>query len=225
MQKKIKIWILTFSMGCLVGCSSLKTTEEKNETSQHVKTAKINAQLGMAYLEMNNIPRAKQKLLLAIQQAPTSPEPWYSMAYLLETTGNIEEADRHYMKAITIAPKRGDAHNNYGTFLCRRGKYALSIQHFLQAVKDPTYLNAADAYENAGLCAMKNKNPQQAIHFFKSALAQESDRQVSLLKLVEANYSLGHKAEAKHHLKAFSKVAPQTTQTALLTAKFAEKLA
>ena len=141
----------------------------------------------MAYLEQKNVQRAKQKLLLALAQGPDIPEPWYSMAYFLEATGNPIEAQKYYLKAMQVAPNRGDAKNNYGTFLCRSGKYQESVKYFINAANSSNYLDPASAYENAGLCSMKGANYKQAHQYFKQALLKDPGRSLSQLKLAEVD--------------------------------------
>lgn len=170
----------------LSACSStMKSTSDNTNTMEDKKinTAKINSQLGIAYLENHEVQQAKQKLLLALKEAPNIPEPWYSMGYFLEATGSKEEARADYLKAVEIAPYRGDVQNNYGTFLCRSGDYQLAIQHFLVAIKDTNYLDTAAAYENAGLCALKIPDKKQAIQYFNLALEQDPNRSLSEMEL------------------------------------------
>lgn len=183
----MSVVLLCLLTACATSTGGSAKTEEQNKK---LKTAKINAQLGIAYLERHNLQRAKQKLLLSLEQGPNIPEPWYSMAYFLEATGNKDDASIYYQKAIAVAPIRGDAHNNYGTFLCRSGDYRGSIEHFMLAVKDPTYLDPADAYENAGLCALKIPDKEMAAKYFTRALQEDPSRMVSERKLRELNKQL-----------------------------------
>lgn len=170
-------FFLIFSCFC-VACSSMRAADIA-EAKKSKKIAIINIELGMAYIEKGDMQRAKQKLLYAIKKAPELPEAWYSIAYFCEVTGNKAEAQADYLKAIKLAPHRGDTLNNYGTFLCRQGRYQDSIQYFLAAIKDPQYLETASAYENAGLCAEKIPNKSLAIQLFQKALAESPSLSVS----------------------------------------------
>jgi type IV pilus assembly protein PilF len=178
-----RLFFLFVAVVMLVGCNSAKRSEAYDK--QNTRTAKINVQLGLAYLEQHNIRRAKQKLLLAVDEAPSSPEAWYSLAYFYEATGNHELADKYYLKAIRIAPKRGDSQNNYGTFLCRTKHYQEAIQHFLIAVHDNNYLNPADAYENAGLCALTIPDKKLAAEYFRRAIMEDPSRPISEKQLAK----------------------------------------
>ncbi len=172
----------------LSGCSSLQKNSDIDE-KKNTRIAEINIQLGVAYLQQGDVQRAKQKLLYALQTAPTLPEAWYSMAYFHEVTGHKDEAKIEYLKAIAIIPNRGDVHNNYGTFLCRNGNYLESIQEFVNAAKDPEYLEMPSAYENAGLCALKIPDTKLAIKYFSQALQGDPNREVSITELKKLGYS------------------------------------
>tara|TARA_R110000868_G_scaffold164802_6_gene397705 strand:+ start:330 stop:1022 length:693 start_codon:yes stop_codon:yes gene_type:complete len=228
-MSKIKTIILVVSLALLAGCKTTTSepTEYMNTTRSEgrpkAETAKINAQLGMAYLERKNVQRAKQKLLLALEQGPDIPEPWYSMAYFLEATGNKEEARSYYLKAVEIAPERGDVQNNYGTFLCHSGEYKASIKHFVAAANAPNYLEPASAYENAGQCSMKMGSYKRAATYFNKALLKDPARTSTLLKLVEVDIKLGKYKAARNRLVQFSLVSEPTPESKYLSELIAKK--
>jgi len=187
---KLKCVLLFLLFLTLSSCSSVQMNKEKKNDRDIKKietAAVINAQLGLLYLDKHDISRAKQKLLLALEEAPKLPEIWYAMGYFLETTGSKQEARTHYLKALALAPKRGDVLNNYGTYLCRMGDYQGAIAQFTLAVKDPGYLEPAAAYENAGLCAMKIPDQTLAANYFRLAIAQDPNRLVASQELVKIN--------------------------------------
>ena len=179
--------------------------KEKQDDKQ-AKAARINVQLGAAYLERKDLVRAKQKFLLATKEAPELPEVWYSLAYFFETTGNQEQAKQYYMKALALAPSRGDVLNNYATYLCRKGNFQVAIQHFLKAVQDAEYLDASSAYENAGLCAEKIPDRKLAIQYFNKALLEDPARPVSLIELAELHYQEGNHQLANAELNQFLQI-------------------
>jgi type IV pilus assembly protein PilF len=167
----------------LTACSTTKSATPEEDA----KSAKINMQLGMSYLQKKDMKRAKERLLAAIDTAPNMPECWYSFGYFLEMTGEPEQAEKYYLTAVKLAPGKGDTHNNYGTFLCRVGKYKQAIHEFLLAVGDMHYLQTASAYENAGLCAMKIPNRQLALLYFNKALKHDPFMEVSQQELAMLN--------------------------------------
>jgi type IV pilus assembly protein PilF len=208
-------------MSCLAAC---QTAQSSAEEEKKITAAKINDQLGIAYLERHDIQRAKQKFLLALDLAPNIPESWYSMGYFLESSGNREQAKKYYLKSVELAPERGDVLNNYGTFLCRSGDYQGAVSHFLKAAQDPKYLDVAAAYENAGLCSLKVPNNAQALAYFEKALAEDPGRSASLIELAELNYKLGNYKKAREHLNQYLKQATPTMRSYLLEQKIDAKL-
>lgn len=197
---------------------------DRDNSEKKIRAARINTQLAIAYLERHDVSRAKQKLMIAMDEAPTLPEIWYTTAYFLEATGNKEKANRHYLKAIELAPKRGDAHNNYGTFLCRNGKYEEAIHHFLIAVDDPTYLEPSAAYENAGLCALKIPDIIQAKNYFNKALMENPNRPPSLLALAKLSYQEKNYSAARKWTEKFDAISSPTEQSTALKEKIYAKL-
>jgi len=221
MLKIFKIYILLSFIFLLIACQTIPNT---NEGKKKITAAQINARLGMAYFERHDLQRAKQKFLLALDEAPTIPETWYSMAYFLENTGNKAKAKEYYLKAVQLSPGRGDVLNNYGTFLCRTGEYHNAINQFVKATQDPAYLGQAAAYENAGLCALKIPNKNKAGQFFERALSEDPNRSVSLIELAELNFKDHQYKQARTKLNAFLKISQPTMQSFLLEKKIDAKL-
>lgn len=218
-----KCLILTALSVLVSACQTTQTTTTVNEDKK-ITAAKINDQLGIAYLQRNDLQRAKQKFLLALDEAPGIPETWYSMAYFLESTGNQTQAKEHYLKAVALAPTRGDVLNNYGTYLCRNGDYQGAVNNFIKATEDTKYLDQAGAYENAGLCAAKIPNSKSAQIYFDRALAEDPKRPTSLIELAELNFKQGDYDSAKNRLTQFLEISAPTVQSYLLEKNIDEKM-
>jgi type IV pilus assembly protein PilF len=167
---------------CLTACVPMQDKPSESQTASD-----INVQLGLAYLNQCDTARAKEKLLLALQEAPNSITSLDAMGYFLEKTGDSHGAEKYYQHAIKIAPNNGAVLNNYGTFLCRQRKPKEAIMLFLKAVQDKYYVNSAEAYENAGLCALTIPNQAQTKQFFVKALQQDPKRVLSKLELEKLN--------------------------------------
>lgn len=209
MLNKVIIAILILN---LAACSIFSRPKIPTAGSQAADT---NVQLGLAYLQRGDVQRAKQKLLLAEQQAPASAKSQGAMGYFLESTGNLSQAEAYYRRAITLNPKSGAAHNNFGTFLCRRGRYTEADQHFLLALQDPSYLNTAQVYENAGLCAMQGRDTNKAMGYFTQAVTQDPKRAMSWLELGRINYQQKNYLQAQQHLDHYMQLTKEPTANAL----------
>lgn len=195
-------YVCMFILLCFSACAF---SDENNEAA-----AQTNAQLGLTYLNKNMYPAAKNRLLMALQENPKSATGWYSMGYYFEKTNDLKSAKAYYQKAISVEPHSGAAHNNYGTFLCRHGQYQAAIQEFLIATQQPNYLSVADAYENAGLCAIEIPNRTLAMQYFEKAIDNNPNMPYSLFSLAKLNYQNGNMEAAERYFSDFSKIADVT---------------
>lgn len=207
-----KQFVVIFFIIILAACSIFPKSKTQLSGSQ---ASDVNVQLGLAYLENGDVQRAHQKLLLAEQQSPGSLQAKGAMGYFLESTGNLSSADAYYRRAITLNPSSGAAQNNYGTFLCRRGHYAEADQHFLLALQDPNYLNTAQVYENAGLCAMQIPDAQKAMRYFTQAITQDPKRAISWLELGRISYQAKAYQQAQQYLEHYMQLVKEPTANAL----------
>lgn len=224
MQKSL---ILTMLSLALLACSPFTPptpTDRDTDQGKKLIAANANIQLGMNYIQDGNVETAKQKLLLALELAPTYPPAWYTMGYYLEVTGNTQKANKYYLEAIRLAPKSGDSQNNYGTFLCHNGKFKESIPYFLAATQDPTYIEISAAYENAGICALKIPDVAQAKSYFTKAVTNDPHRELSLFELAKINAQQGHYALAKQQLNAVLELTKATPEMLALQAKINQQL-
>jgi type IV pilus assembly protein PilF len=208
----LKQSIAFFFIIILAACSIFPKSKTPQPGSQ---ASDVNVQLGLAYLENGDVQRAHQKLLLAEQQSPESLQAKGAMGYFLESTGNLSSADAYYRQAIMFNPKSGAAQNNYGTFLCRRGQYAKADQHFLLALQDPSYINTAQVYENAGLCAMQIPDIRKATGYFTQAITQDPKLAISWLELGRISYQAKAYQQAQQYLDHYMQLVKEPTANAL----------
>jgi len=215
---------LVISLGLLnFGCSSNSNQEKihiseengprtvvgENEDSfkkaNYFEASKINAQLGVYYLDKGLYKRAKEKLLLSLKQYPEYGPNLTAMAYYYERTGDPKLADQYYTKAVKISNGNGYVLNNYGTFLCREKKYDQAIAYFNQAIQDKDYLNSGESYENAAMCAENMPNKKLAINYYEKALQKNPNLQNSLVRLIRLNYEDKQVAQANQYLDKLKK--------------------
>lgn len=217
---KLIFWSIVFF--ALTSCTTERINQNAPAKNTH-EASSLNVQLGLQYLSQGNTSRAKQKLLLAIKQHE-SLRSFGAMAYFYEKTGDAKNAEQYYLKSIDENSAAGAGHNNYGTFLCRQGKYQQAEQQFQRAVADSNYLNTASAYENAGLCALLIPNQQQAQSYFKKAVQQNPHMWSSLAQLVKINYQQKNYAKANHYMQIYIKSRALSPEFVLLGVKVAKQL-
>lgn len=208
----LKQFIIVLLIMSLTACSVFSRSRVPVNGPQAADT---NVQLGLAYLQNGDVQRAHQKLLLAEEQAPGSLQAQGAMGYFLESTGSLPSAEAYYRRAVALNPKSGAAQNNYGAFLCRRGSYSKADQHFLLALQDPNYLNTAQVYENAGLCAMQIPDTKKARGYFIQAITQNPKRVISWLELGRISYQEKDYQQAQQYLDNYMQLTKEPTANAL----------
>lgn len=196
----LKAFYLLLITACLFLQACTTHTDESDKSSIKKpnlgKAAAYNVQLGLGYLKQGDRPRAKKKLLTALEQEPKSPDVNSAMAYYFEQTNELDQAEKYYLKALSLTANGGAQLNNYGAFLCRQEEYQKAEQYFLKAVNDLQYVNTAAAYENAGLCALSVPNNEKAKLYFTKAINQDPSRKDSFYELVKLEVKGGHDADA-----------------------------
>ncbi|WP_165482759.1 type IV pilus biogenesis/stability protein PilW [Legionella gresilensis] len=222
--KVVQLLFLLILVG-LQGCqiNSEEKAEKALQVTKRNNTAAYNIQLGLGYLQKGNRPRAKKKLLKALELSPKSPEANAAMAFYMEKTGEINEAKVFYKKALALAPDSGVQLNNYGTFLCRIGSYQEAENYFLKAVNDVKYIHTSGAYENAGLCAAAIPDYEKAENYFLKALEQDPGRKQSLVELVSIQLKQSKPEKALAYLQKYHEISLNDQALLRLAAEVANK--
>ncbi len=192
---------------------------EKLDPKQKAKASDINVQLGIGYLQQNNLEVASQKLNRALAQNPKSATAHNAYAILQERLLQFELAEKHYKIGAELDGNNAQANNNYGVFLCKRGRQAESEQYFLNAVKQPLYQTPEFAYTNAGKCMMQINELTKAEDYFKKALAARSNFASALINLAELKFDQKKYNESLLYLKRFNLIKNNTAKSLWLEAK------
>jgi len=164
----------------LSACVTVDPAEDNFEAA-----SKINVQLGIGYLQQNNMVLASDKLTKALTQDPKSASAHNAYAMLQERLLEKEKAEEHYKIATELDPENSQAANNYGAFLCKNNREAESEAYFLLALKNPLYSTPEYAYTNAALCLIQIKEVDRAKIYLRKALAANSNFPTALITSAE----------------------------------------
>lgn len=194
----------------LNGCSNTSSLPDGDKAGSYY------TQLGVGYLQKGRLDLANLNLEKAIAQDPGSAPANHYYALLQERLGNDEKAAKHFRKALDVTPKDSGLLNNYGSYLCRTGKYAEAEQAFLKSVSDPLYKTPEFAYTNAGICIKKAGNITQAESYFRQALEKNSRFSEALYQMARLHQEKGEPAKAEAFLYRYNDSAPATPDSLLL---------
>lgn len=210
-------WLLIFVSLCfLVACETMNTQTSNNPYNADSATldrARAHTNLGAAYLQKNKLEIALEEFTEAIEIMPTFAMAYNGLAMVRSALKQDAEAEFNFKKAIQLDPSISETYNNYGTFLCSRGRYDESITQFLKAVEDPLYGTPNLAYANAGICSKRNNDIKNAEKYLNKALELQPLTHSAAQHLAEIQLNRGEAGLAK-----------KTLQNALVAAPTAETL-
>lgn len=191
--------ILMTVAALLAGCAT--TGEDGQSSSQRARNiASVHTELAAAYFERKQFAVALQELGVALQADP-SYAPGYNLRGLLRMElHEDEQAEADFRKSLKLDAASSEARNNYGWFLCQRGRAKESIAQFQEALNNPLYATPEVAYANAGLCSIQAGEQAQAERFLQRALIMRPDMPQALQGLAELNFVRGDFGQAKNYL-------------------------
>lgn len=220
MKKFLAVLVLGLSMA-VTGC---QTRDDGSSGGKNTRAAKINTELGKAYLREGNYKSSLVKLKRAINQDPGYAPAHGVIAVLYERLGQVDKAEEHFKQALKLEPGHARIRNNYGAMLCRAGKFAEAEKQFLKSVADPLYRRKEYAYTNAGLCALTARNTVKAEKFFRAALRFNPRFFLALYNMAKLNYEQGYYLPARAFLQRYLQVARQSPPILWLGYRIEKKL-
>lgn len=177
------------------------------------KAAKTRVSLGLNYLKNGNYSQAKFNLDKALQFAPYLAEAHYGLAYYYQVVGEAELADDSYKEAISRDRNNADIANSYGAFLCQQGDYVKAKRYFLSAVKNTSYDNVAETYENLAICSQTQEKYNDAVVYLSSAINHQPRRAKSLRLMAELLVETRQWQQAKDYLQRYDRVSQVSPQS------------
>jgi type IV pilus assembly protein PilF len=215
---------------CVVGCaapkppSSLNPPEPAPKPASPQDRARIHTELASLYYSRGNFGVALQESMAALEADPKYG-PAYNVLGLVQMELREDvAADQSLRQALAINPNDSEANNNYGWFLCNRGREKESIPYFLAAVKNPLYQTPDLAFTNAGVCERKLGNDQTSEDFLLKALRLQPGQPRALEALADIYYRRGDFAGTKQLVTRFLEVAQPTPEVLWLGVLSARRL-
>jgi len=190
----------------LAGC----ITEPYQSEKQRAEAAEYNAQLGLGYLRQGKNAIALSKLEKAVEQDPDNANAQHYLAQLYHVLGKTEDAKHHFEIALELAPEDSVLQNNYGVFLCARGKYDQAKEVFMHVLEDPLYTARGQLMENIGLCAHQQGNIKIAEIYLKKSLRSNPRSAKSLLIMAQLRFDKQDYTQAREYYYQYLTVARQT---------------
>ena len=192
-------WI--FLLALLVGCAGQTERQSYGGESNLRERARIHTELGAGYFGQNQLGIALEEFTEATQIDPTYAMAYNGLGLVHSALREDAKADNSFKKAILLEPNNSESRNNYGTFLCSRGRYDESIAQFLEAVKNPLYVTPGIAYMNAGICSLRKNDESNAELYLQKALQAQPVLDQAAYHLAVIEFNRGKPLRAREYLQ------------------------
>ena len=188
----------------LVSCSGFLPERESDEA------ASIYLQLGIRYLNINNLPAAKENLEMALKTDADNMAVHIALAFLYEKLNKFDDARAQYERATSLDPENLDLQNNYGRFLCDRREYDKGMDLLTQASSNLLNQTPWMALTNAGRCQLAMGDRSKAENYFNKALQVNPNYPPLLQEMQKLSFQKSDYAAAREYLQRFLTVAEQS---------------
>ena len=180
--------------------------------------------LADAYRTRGQYKVALDELRKAIQANPRFGPAYniYGLVYMDLAEDKL--AEDYFRKSLDLDRSDSEVHNNFGWFLCTRGRYDEGLEQFAEALSNPLYASPEQAMTNAGVCAEKKGDVALAEANLTRALKLQPDNALAIIKLAGLNFRHGRFGEAQRLLVRYSELAPPSAESLWLGVRLERKL-
>ena len=208
----MKMFRLALLVVVLAGCASEgggSAGTPVQATTHAQAVAKIHTELAASYFERAQYGIALQEVEVALQ-AESKYAPAFNVRGLIRMAlREDKQADEDFRRSLQLDSSDSNAHNNYGWFLCQRGRENESVDQFLEALKNPLYATPETAYVNAGVCSKKIGKLKEAEEYLQRALIRHPGLPEALFGLADTSFAARDFAGAKSYFLRYLQGSPE----------------
>lgn len=224
----MKKWFVVVA-ALLAGCAGQPADQGSSPPPSKADSESLQRARAFTNLAAAYYTRAQYKIALdELRKAITADNRYgpaynvYGLVYM-----DLEEnslAEENFRRAIDLDRNDSEARNNYGWFLCTRGRYKEGQEQFSAALRNPLYTRPEQAMTNAGLCAEKSGDLMLAEANLVKSLKLQPDNPNTILKLAALNFRQDRLADAQRQLEHYAELAQPTAESLWLGVRLERKL-
>jgi len=221
---KLFVTVLLLLLTTACASSGRKNSDGQPQNAADAQaSAKIHTELGALYYGQSRYGIALDELKLALNM-DSKYAPAYGVRGLVYMALNEDKkAEDDFERSLDLDSKDSGTRNNYGWFLCQRGREKESMEQFMEAVRNPLYATPEKAYLNAGLCSKKFGKITDAEVFLKKALSIQPRMPEALIGMAELSFAKADYAGAKSYFLRLSRNGTELSAGDLLMAARVER--
>lgn len=191
----MKTAIITAIAFLIVSCATMSTEERLQRASAHY-------QLGISYMNDNNIQPAFVEFQKALELNPDDKDSLNAIGliYLLKLE-NYQRAAEYFERALKVDKTFSEALNNLGYAYERMERFEDAIGAYKSALSNPLYRSAEKAFNNLGRVYYRLKRYSDAIEAYKESLRRFSGFHLPYYGLALCYNAIGRYGDAATSLK------------------------
>ncbi|PIE44317.1 MAG: type IV pilus biogenesis/stability protein PilW [Gammaproteobacteria bacterium] len=208
-MNKVKVLIIRALslLPVIVFAGCVTTTDApygKKEDSAKALTAYI--QLGLAYIERDNMERARKHLKRALEIDPKSAGAHAALGLVYQNEGEDDLAEQEFLNSLRYDPSFTRGRTYYAAFLYSKGRYQEAYDSFQAASLDTGFASRSQIFTNMALCARKLNKRELMLKAYEKSLVLNSMQPNILLTLVKESIQDGQFGKAQGYYNRFIKL-------------------
>lgn len=214
-------WVfLATLLAALAGCVG----SDQFAKPQPERASDINLELGIDFLRKGKLSEAKEKIDRALGQNPRNANAHATAGLLYSRLGDIDKADSHFDRAVSLDGENPEILNSYAAFLCSNARYDRGEKIALRAATNALYKTPEVAYLNAGNCARNGGKLKAAEENYRRALNARPRFDAALFQMADLEYAQTEYLSARAFLERYLAVARTTASTLWLAVRIERSL-
>lgn len=191
----MKTTVLIATIALLVSCSTMGNEERLQRASAHY-------QLGVSYMNDNNIQPAFVEFQKAIELNPEDRESLNAIGliYLLKLE-DYQKAVEYFQRALKVDSSFSEASNNLGHAYERMERFDDAVAAYRSAIANPLYKSAEKAFNNLGRVYYRLRRYNEAVVAYKESLKRYSGFHLPYYGLALCYNAMGRYGDAATALK------------------------
>lgn len=210
----------------LAACSSSgdKGGSAQQENAVDTKaSARIHTELAAVYYGQKQYGVALDELKQALNMNGKYAPAYGVRGLVYMALKEDRKAEEDFERSLDLDGMDSGTRNNYGWFLCQRGREKESMEQFMEAVRNPLYATPEKAFLNAGLCSKKFGKLKEAEAYLKKALSLQPRMTEALVGMAELSFLKADYAAAKTFFLRLSRNGAELSAADLLLAARVER--
>jgi len=220
----MKLFVMLVLVLLGAGCASSRGGDAQQQSAVDAQAStRIHTELAALYYGQQQYVVALDELKLALSMDSRYAPAYGVRGLVYMSLHEDKKAEEDFVRSLNLDSTDSGTRNNYGWFLCQRGRDKESMEQFMAAVKNPLYATPEKAYLNAGLCSKKAGKMKEAEDFLKTALSIQPKMTEALLEMAALSFSKADYAGAKSYFLRLSRLGVELAAADLLLAARIER--